>query len=71
MEPAPGHPRGSNQNLTYCTGGAEALALDLAPSPMPRHRSAPTGVVWSTSTTFGQYSYVARGLVATNWDDFS
>ena len=56
---------------TYCTGGAEALALATPFTDAEAQACSDMGGGWSASTTFGQYTYVSRGLVASNWDDFS
>lgn len=56
---------------TYCTGGAEALALTTPFTDAEAVACADMGGGWSASSAFGQNIYVSRGLVATNWDDFS
>jgi hypothetical protein len=69
MEPLPASRAAAIR--TYCTGGAEALALTTPFTDAEAQACSDMGSGWSASMTFGQYTYVSRGLVASNWDDFS
>lgn len=69
MQPLPDSRAAAIRN--YCTGGAEALALATPFTDSEAQACADMGGGWSASTTSGQFTYVSRGLVASNWDDFS
>lgn len=69
MEPLPSSRAAAIR--TYCTGGAEALALTTPFTDAEAQACSDMGGGWSANTSFGQYTYVSRGLAASNWDDFS
>jgi hypothetical protein len=69
MEPLPASRAAAIR--TYCTGGAEALALTTPFTDAEAQACVDMGGGWSASLTFGQSTYLSRSLAASNFDDFS
>jgi hypothetical protein len=55
----------------FCTGGADALALNTPFTDVEAQRCVDMGGSWSAGNFASPATYLSRALAATNYEDFS